>query len=376
MNHQQGMNSDLTVGGRRLHVQTSFSPTVCAAITNIFDEGRVAEAHEVKLPKKLADDKLQEKLQEIHQKVVRDLELLFFISEKVRQVKHPISCNKLGLVFLKKGFYEEAIEFFNLAIQVDSSFAEAYNNLGLAHLEQKNASAAEEAFRKGLEVAKDYADLHLNLGRVYLQKAAYADAIRSFDTALELNPSYFEAHFFMAKALLESLVKKVDDGHLPPASVRDKRIKHHFARAAELFRPLANDAFEQTSTAIEQKDYESALKYIEHTFHTAEPQMDMTFDHDFYLKFMYGGKGKDNQFIGSYVEQLQEAINHFPEYADLHNNLGIAYLIMCRNLFLKALDEFRKAIKINPKFKKAKKNLKLAENDGKGFLILLRAILK
>ena len=65
-----------------------------------------------------------------------------------------------------------------------------------------------------------------------------------------------------------------------------------------------------------------------------------------------------------------------PDYADVRNNLGIAHLIQCRNLFLKALDEFRGALKINPDFKKAEKNLKLAENDGKGFLILLRAILK
>lgn len=91
---------------------------------------------------------------------------------------------------------------------------------------------------------------------------------------------------------------------------------------------------------------------------------------------MYGGKGKDNQFIGGYVERLKTSIEDYPKYADLHNSLGIAYLIMCRNLFLKALDEFRRALSINPRFKRAEKNLKLAENDGKGFLILLRAILK
>jgi len=34
------------------------------------------------------------------------------------------------------------------------------------------------------------------------------------------------------------------------------------------------------------------------------------------------------------------------------------------------------AKKIDPNYKKAKDNLKLAENEGKGFLILLRALLK
>jgi len=91
---------------------------------------------------------------------------------------------------------------------------------------------------------------------------------------------------------------------------------------------------------------------------------------------MFGGKGKDETFISEYVDKLKEMIQVSPEFADLHNNLGIAYLIQCRNLFLKALDEFRQAIKVNPDFTTAKRNLRLAENDGKGFLILLRALMK
>ena len=91
---------------------------------------------------------------------------------------------------------------------------------------------------------------------------------------------------------------------------------------------------------------------------------------------MYGGKGKDDSFIADYVQTLQETIEKYPHYADLRNNLGIANLIQCRNLFLNALAEFRTALKINPNYKRAEKNLKLAENDGKGFLILLRALLK
>ena len=44
--------------------------------------------------------------------------------------------------------------------------------------------------------------------------------------------------------------------------------------------------------------------------------------------------------------------------------------------FLQALSEFNKALEINPAFEKALKNKKLVENDGKEFLMLLRAILK
>ena len=51
-------------------------------------------------------------------------------------------------------------------------------------------------------------------------------------------------------------------------------------------------------------------------------------------------------------------------------------MIQGRNLLLRAKEEFKNALDINPKFEKADKNLKLVENDGRGFLILLRALLK
>ena len=80
--------------------------------------------------------------------------------------------------------------------------------------------------------------------------------------------------------------------------------------------------------------------------------------------------------IKRFEHQLDRAIESHPEYADLWNNLGIVHLIQCRNLFLQALNEFDHALEINPAFDKARKNKKLVENDGKEFLILLRAILR
>ncbi len=376
MNQQHGMNSNIHVGQRELHVQSAFSRTTSKIISNIFEDGRVIETREQHVRGNVDDSTLQKRLEQFHQNTLKDIELLFFIADKVRQVKHAVSCNKLGLVFLKRGFLKEAIEFFSLALQTDPNFVEAYNNIGLALLREGQFDRAEEFFKKGLAIEKGYADLHLNLAALYYRRGKYPEAIQAAQAALNINPNYYDAHFYKGMALLKSLAEKVTHEELPPLPARGKEAMNHIERAGQLFKPLSNEAFQQGKTAYNAEDYESAVKYFEKAFEEANHKMDMTFDHEFYLKFMYGGKGKDNQFIGGYVEQLKEAIKNYPEYADLHNNLGIAYLIMCRNLFLKALDEFRQALKINPKFKKAEKNLKLAENDGKGFLILLRALLK
>ena len=84
----------------------------------------------------------------------------------------------------------------------------------------------------------------------------------------------------------------------------------------------------------------------------------------------------EKPIIKKFERRLSNAINKHPNYADLWNNLGVVHLIQCRNLFLQALNEFDKALEINPSFNKALKNKKLVENDGKEFLILLRAILR
>lgn len=91
---------------------------------------------------------------------------------------------------------------------------------------------------------------------------------------------------------------------------------------------------------------------------------------------MYGGRKLNIEIIQKFEDRLNEAIEKNNNYADLWNSLGIVHLIQCRNLFLQALSEFDKALELNPSFDKALKNKKLVENDGKEFLILLRAILK
>ena len=104
--------------------------------------------------------------------------------------------------------------------------------------------------------------------------------------------------------------------------------------------------------------------------------LDLDFIDAFYLNFMYGEKGKHATVVNNFVNALEILEKRHPKYSDLKTHLGIGYLIQCRELFLNALQQFRHACEIDPNYKKAKDNLKLAENEGKGFLILLRALLK
>ena len=58
--------------------------------------------------------------------------------------------------------------------------------------------------------------------------------------------------------------------------------------------------------------------------------------------------------------RLSEAIKLKPDYADAHNNLGLAY--HRKGEYDKAIASYNQALAIDPNYKKAKENLELAKN--------------
>ncbi|MFQ5823514.1 MAG: tetratricopeptide repeat protein [bacterium] len=370
-----GLNNDIMVGGRKFHVQTNYSSSKEKVIANVFNEGQVIDSREISIEGDLSSEEISNRLNEIHQSVITDMEILYYMAAKVKTVRHAPSANKLGLLFLKKNLIKEALEQFKLALEIDPEFSEVFANLGKAFIISDCYDEAIEVLEKGLVKAPEFADIQNYLGIAYLQKDNIKEAIFHLNEALKLNPNYVEAHYHLGIAFLIDSLNQSDE-HDPSIEVNRKNAAEHLNQAAEM---NLNDHIPNFYKLIELVSQEAFQEAVDE-YKKGKPG-DMLanfldFENEFYLKFMYGGKGKDDSFISDYVQNLHKIIEEFPHYADLRNNLGIAYLIQCRNLFLKSLDEFRSALNINPNYKKAEKNLKLAENDGKGFLILLRAILK
>jgi tetratricopeptide (TPR) repeat protein len=87
---------------------------------------------------------------------------------------------------------------------------------------------------------------------------------------------------------------------------------------------------------------------------------------------LYGNEGIDLQMTEQYVEKLVRVIEEYPQYADLRHHLGMAYLIKCRFDIIRSVKEFKKALEINPQFKKATTNLSDAEDLNKKVLEVLK----
>jgi len=369
-----GLNNDMIVGGRKLHVQTSYSEATGRIVSSVFDDGRIIDKREISYRNGTAPSELRQHLSEVHHQTIRDFETLYYVAEKIRTVRHAGSALRLGRLFLRKRLMEEAISALRLALELDPGLEEARVLLARAFNLRQEPEQARSLLEEALSSGSDSADLHDALGETLFFLKEYAAAAEQFSRALALNPELASAHYYMGLALLAQTEASAE-GAAAADDVEAKALEH-LQRALQLVPELRTTEVKGAFGLLREGKVAEALERLVAGRPGPFLGPDLSFEDDFYLKFMYGGKGRDDDFIASYVGQLEGVLKDHPDFADLHNNLGIAYLIQCRNLFLKALDEFRQAIKINPNFKRAKKNLKIAENDGKGFLILLRALLK
>jgi Flp pilus assembly protein TadD len=62
------------------------------------------------------------------------------------------------------------------------------------------------------------------------------------------------------------------------------------------------------------------------------------------------------------IERFREALGVRPDFAEAHNNLGVALAHLSRSA--EALEHFRQAVRLQPEFDQARANLRAAEEAG------------
>jgi len=67
--------------------------------------------------------------------------------------------------------------------------------------------------------------------------------------------------------------------------------------------------------------------------------------------------------IDDRIKQLQNDIDRNPGYVDLYYELGACYLHQAKFAWQKSIEQFKKALEINPSLAKAKRSLELSEEN-------------
>jgi tetratricopeptide (TPR) repeat protein len=214
----------------------------------------------------------------------------------------------LSKEFSAEGNIAEAIREMELAVALKPRFADLRYTLGSLYDDQNNLQKAEEYIRSSIDINPMFFRAHVHLARILRANGDREGAIHELETARNSCPKFY-------KQELNDLIKAM-----------------RFDKDDEELKTFFHCIIEEKPTSA-QISRELAIESIQ--------------------------QGNDAEAI----RELKKAITLQPDYPDLHNYLGIAY--GNAGMVDDAIEEFETALKINPKYIKARLNLALVlyENE-------------
>jgi len=93
--------------------------------------------------------------------------------------------------------YAQAERGFRAVLSIDPHSAPAYANLGVVYMRLGRYERAIEAFQNAKRLAPEERGLDLNLGLAYYHQNAFARAIPAFARVLQSNPEHAQARYLL-----------------------------------------------------------------------------------------------------------------------------------------------------------------------------------
>jgi tetratricopeptide (TPR) repeat protein len=207
----------------------------------------------------------------------------------------------LGLVYVAQGKQQQANHFLVKAVQLRPSVAEARTALATNFLSIHRLNEAEEQFKKVIELEPASYDANHNLGEFYIQTGKIADAIPFLTRAQEIDPNAYNNGYDLALALEQT-------GQLDEARQQVHRLIR-VRDSAELHSLLGEIEEKSRNYLSSAKQYEQAAR--------ADPSEQNILN--------WGAELLLHQTFTPAIEVFKAGISRFPQSAQLHNGLGIAF---------------------------------------------------
>jgi len=376
-------HSKIHLQAREFHVHTGSLPEKQVVISEIFEEGQFITSRQLPFLFREIENKsseiyyLKTLATELHETIIDELKMLFTIHERITSLKKYLAHYKLGSLFYYRNILDESIENYNKTIHLQPDFISAYVQLGKCYIKKQEYQNAIDIYKQGLKEKNDFPDLLNGLGVALTFANKYDEATQVLQQAINIRPNFHEANLNLGVVLFLSTLE--GEGEQDKAVVPSRVIR--YIKALLSLERYKEDQWKHSFEMILQQIEDGNLDDILASLHEIQYNLithlkiDITIE-SFYLKFMYSGRELDYEELESYERKIQNLAKQRENFADYWNEMGIIHIIQCRHLFLKSVTEFEKAVELNENYKEAANNLALIKNIRKGFLILLRAILK
>ncbi len=359
--------------GREYLLQTSLNELNGNIICSLFNSGRLLSGLTLPSPESMTGHDLTEVVREIHGQNLADFRSLFGLMERIKESDKPELIEKLGKTLYSKDLYDEGLELLASGLDRHPDYPGLRILLGRIYLALGRFPDAERELLHAVRLAPGYPDLRNLLGSAFLKSKRPMAAIGEFKKAVKINIYFHNAYFKLGLGYIQNGIVK-EDFNLAKNLLQN--CDEAFGKAT-MFNPgyLTGD-YEQGRLYLARGKLEEAYEILSKVadLNGSPDSHDRLLE--IYLRYVHGDGGMTEEGISKYIGELKDFLKASPGYADLQNELGLAYTVMAKFMNDKAIKRFQEALKINSGFSRARKNLKLAENDLKGFEILLEAIFK
>lgn len=277
-----------------------------------------------------------------------------------------------GLAFYQKGYdqnYKKAVEQFEKALQLDSTYSQAAYYLGLTYNALGDEEKAQQHYKKAVEIDPDYLEAHAAYAGMLLDIGDVDEALRQINTVLVLQPNHATALTMRAQAyrFKELYPQSIEAAH-KAIGLAPKSAEPHLwlGDSLRLSGKLA-DAGSEYDQYLKLSDFDSHLAgqlnyYVlgslfgmGHRKHAAQEDIWKDLRSLAYFGIcdcQYLSKQYDSAIVA-----CQKSLTYFRQDPYTHFDLGLAYMHKASDIpadLDPALQHFRQVVALNPDLHEAK----------------------
>jgi tetratricopeptide (TPR) repeat protein len=233
----------------------------------------------------------------------------------------PQAWLKIGITFLKGGLYSNAIDAYDKVLEDEPDNVEALLGISLCYMAEENPDAALLKLVRAKKNDTDNPEILFQLGRVYHALGEEKAAEKNLKRAVEIDPNLKDA---------EALIARIQAKPVEEAVESSRRLYNEGLRLLE--GEKAEEAEKPLSEAV-QLDPENALAWYS------------------LAQAYFRQKEKRKQAL----ETFQKVVELVPNEKVSWSNIGVILAEQGRTL--EAIEAFRTALRIDPDYKTARRNL-------------------
>ena len=106
--------------------------------------------------------------------------------------RSAVLLNKIGVAYHHLFALDQARKYYQMALAIDPTYADALNNLAAVYHGQHDYKQAERTYKLALKYKPDTAITYCNLGTSYFADEKYKFGMEAYSKALQLNPNIFD----------------------------------------------------------------------------------------------------------------------------------------------------------------------------------------